>query len=103
MYNNRSRKRGFEVRFRVSEDEYKRIEFKVKSSGLTKQEYLLKSALEKEIVVQGSIKMFKSLKDTMNEILVELKRIQSADEVDKEFLEMIKYIQNMVERVINAE
>ena len=41
------------VAFRVSEEEAKMIDTQVKLSGLTKQDYIVKRLLQKDIVVQG--------------------------------------------------
>lgn len=87
------------VNFRVTPKEAKELDKYVSLSGLQKQEYLVSKVLNKEIVVQGNPKVFKNLKKTMNDILIELKRINRNSEIDKEFLELIKYVEDLCERL----
>ena len=58
------RTRPRQVKFWVTEEELEEINNKVKSANLTKQEYLLRSALNKKITVIPGLK----------EILIELSR-----------------------------
>lgn len=60
-----NRSRPKQIVIRASEKEFKQIKDKVKKSKLTQNEYLLKSALDKKIVVV----------DGVRDLTVELKRI----------------------------
>lgn len=60
-----NRKRPKQIVIRASEKEFERIKSKVAKSKLTQNEYLLKSALDKEIIVIDGIK----------DLTMELKRI----------------------------
>lgn len=99
--NKQGRKRDICIRFRVTETELKQIDYRARISGLTRQEYLLNNMLNQQVTVQGSIKIFKSLKDIMKEILVELKRIAAGGHVDLELIKLIKYIHDSYERVLS--
>lgn len=61
---NENRKRDKQIKFYVNEKEYDQIKKKVKKSKLKQQEYLIKSALNKKIIVIDGLK----------EILLELSR-----------------------------
>ena len=61
------------VAFRVSEEEAKQIDACVRLSGLSKQDYIVKRLLCREIVVQGNPRVYKALKNQMKEIYEELK------------------------------
>ena len=61
---NENRKREKQIKFYVNEKEYDQIKKKVKKSKLKQQEYLIKSALNKKIIVIDGLK----------EILLELSR-----------------------------
>ncbi len=50
------------VAFRVSEEEAKLLDIQVRLSGLTKQDYIIKRLLCKEIVVQGNPRVYKALR-----------------------------------------
>ena len=61
---NENRKREKQIKFYVNEKEYDQIKNKVEKSKLKQQEYLIKSALNKKIIVIDGLK----------EILLELSR-----------------------------
>ncbi len=80
------------VAFRVSKEEDAAIEEAVHLAGITKQDYITRKLLNRDVVVVKSTKTYKALKDKMDEILSELKRIQSSSECTSEFLETIQYV-----------
>ena len=75
-YDRKGRWRSKTVAFRMSPEENNEVNIKVKLSGLTKQDYLVNKALEKEIVVQGNPKVYIALKRQLEEVLGELERLQ---------------------------
>ena len=89
---NKGRFRSRTIGFRVSPEEDAQINVAVSLSGLTKQDYIVKRLLCRDIVVQGNPRVYKALKDRLGEVLDELKRIESGAGVDKELLENIKLI-----------
>ena len=64
-------------------------------SGLQKQEYLTANMLRQQIKVYGNPRVFKALKYQMNEIVTELRRIDSSAELDKEFMDLIRYVEEL--------
>ena len=89
---NKNRWRNRSIAFRVSEEENEQINIAVKLSGLSKQDYITRRLLCKDIVVQGNPRVYKALKDTMAEVLEELRRIASGDNVSGELLDTISQI-----------
>jgi predicted DNA-binding protein len=75
-YDRKGRWRSKTVAFRMSPEENNELNIRVKFSGLTKQDYLVNKALEKEIVVQGNPKVYIALKRQLEEVLQELKALQ---------------------------
>ena len=73
---NRGRWRNKTVAFRVSEEEAKQINECVRLSGLTKQDYIVRRLMCRDIVVQGNPRVYKALKNQMAELYEELKRIE---------------------------
>ena len=71
---NRGRWRNKTVAFRVSEEEAKQIDECVRLSGLTKQDYIVRRLMCRNIVVQGNPRVYKALKNQMTELYEELKR-----------------------------
>ena len=78
--------------FMMSPEEREDLDTRVRLSGLTKQEYMVRRLLERDVVVQPSSRIFKALRDQMTEILEELKRIESGASVDDELLATIKTV-----------
>ena len=92
VLDDKGRWRNRSIAFRMSPEESEALNTRVRLSGLTKQEYLNKRSLEKEIIVVGNIRLYKALRDQMAEILVELKRIESGTSLDEELLDIIRLI-----------
>ena len=89
---NHNRFRNITVGFRVSPEENEAINAAVKLSGLPKQEYCYRRCLERDIVVQGNPRVYKALRDQLAAVLTELQRIENADGVTDELLELIELI-----------
>ena len=89
---NHNRWRSKTVAFRVSPEEDVQIETAVRLSGLTKQDYITRRLLCREIVVQGNPRVYKALRNELNSVLEELKRIEAGQSIDGELLETIRLI-----------
>lgn len=89
---NKGRFRSRTVGFRVSPEEDRQINTAVSLSGLTKQDYIVKRLMCKDIVVQGNPRVYKALKNQLAAVLNELSRIENGAEVDEELLETINLI-----------
>ena len=87
-----NRWRNKTVAFRVSPEEDEQLEIFVKLSGLTKQDYITRRLLEKEIVVQGNPRGYKALRDELAAVLDELRRIEAGQGVNDELLDTIQMI-----------
>lgn len=92
VYDGKGRFRGKIVSFRCSEEENEMLNAAVKLSGLTKQDYIINKVTNREVVVQPNPRVYKALKDTLAEVLAELKRIDSGSDVDGDLLEIIQLI-----------
>lgn len=87
-----NRWRNINVSFRVSPEEDEQIETAVRLSGLTKQDYITRRLLCKDIVVQGNPRVYKALRDQLASVLTELQRIESGSGVNDELLDTIELI-----------
>ena len=87
-----NRFRSITVGFRVSPEENEQINTAVALSGLPKQEYCYRRCLNRDIVVHGNPRVYKALKDHMESILDQLKRIEAGQSVDEDLLENINLI-----------
>mgnify|MGYP000282040812 FL=1 len=61
-------------------------------SGLTKQDYITKRLLCRDVVVQGNPRVYKALRDELATVLAELWRIRDRANVDSELLDTIRMI-----------
>ena len=74
---NKNRWRNKTVAFRVSPEEDEQIETAVRLSGLTKQDYITRRLMCREVVVQGNPRVYKALRNEFAAVLVELQRIEA--------------------------
>ena len=86
-YDNHNRWRNKTVAFRVSAEEDLQLETLVKLTGLTKQDYIIRRLLKRDVVVQGNPKVYKALRDQLSAVLDELHRIEH--DADKKKHEMM--------------
>ena len=89
---NHNRWRNRTVAFRVSDEENAQIDLAVKLTGLTKQDYITRRLLCKDVVVQGNPRVYKALRDQFAAVLDELRRIEAGAGVDEELLDTINLI-----------
>lgn len=89
---NKGRWRNRAVSFRVSEEEGKLIDECVALSGLTKQDYIIRKLQCRDVIVQGNPRVYKALRNKMEEIYEELKRLKNCSEENDELLYTIQVV-----------
>ena len=94
---NHNRWRNRTVAFRVSEEENAQIDLAVKLTGLTKQDYITRRLLCKDVVVQGNPRVYKALRDQLTAVLEQLQRIEAGEGVDDDLLDTINLIANIMD------
>ena len=87
-----NRWRNKTVAFRMSAEEDLQLETLVKLTGLTKQDYIIRRLLGREVVVQGNPRVYKALRDQLAAVLDELRRIEARQGVNDELLDTIQMI-----------
>lgn len=87
-----NRWRSKTVAFRVSPEEDVQIETAVRLSGLTKQDYITRRLLCRDVVVQGNPRVYKALRNELAAVLDELRRIEAGAAVDGELMDTIELI-----------
>lgn len=88
----KGRWRNHTVAFRVSDEESKLLNDLVALSGLTKQDYITRRLLCRDIVVQGNPRVYKALKKQMAAIYEELKRMEGVGPENDELLYTLQVI-----------
>lgn len=86
------------IAFRMSPEEAAQLDEAVRLSGITKQDYITKKLLDREVVVQPSPRVYKALRDKLGEVLDELKSIDDGQPVDDRLLETI----NLIAQILNG-
>ena len=94
---NHNRWRNITVAFRVSPEEDQQIEMAVKLTGLTKQDYITRRLLCRDVVVQGNPRVYKALRDQFAAVLDELRRIEAGSGVSDELLDTINMMAGIME------
>lgn len=96
-YDNHNRWRNKTVAFRVSAEEDLQLETFVSITGLTKQDYITRRLLCKDVVVQGNPRVFKALRDQFAAVLDELQRIEAGAGVDDELMDTIQMMATIMD------
>lgn len=94
---NRGRWRDKTIAFHVSPAEWKEIHLRADLSGMLLQNYLIKSTIYQQIVFVGNKKNLDCIHDKMEEIIQELKRIQTASEMNEELLTPLWLVMEILE------
>ena len=94
---NHNRWRSKTVAFRISPEEDEQLEVFVKLSGLTKQDYITRRLLCKDVVVQGNPRVYKALRDQFVAVLNELRRIEAGASVNDELMDTIHMIAEIMD------
>ena len=81
----------------MSPEENALLDSYARLSGMTKQDYMIARLLQKDIVVQGNPRVYKALRNQLDAVLMELRRIGSAGQVEPERMDQIEYMVRIME------
>lgn len=95
----KNRWRNVVVGFRMSPQEAEELNVKVSLSGLSKQDYLIKSCLGQELHIVCGRKVAREMQMYLEAILEELQNMETTEEMDEELLTPLKHILE----ILNAE
>ena len=87
---NKGRWRNVIISFRMSPQERDDLNVRVKLSGLSKQDYIIKRLSERDVIVQPNTRVYKALRNQMADILTELRRIENGANIDSDLLDKIQ-------------
>jgi hypothetical protein len=93
----KNRWRNLTVAFRMTPEENDDLNCRVRLSGLTKQDYIIKRLSERDIVVCGNPRVYKALRNEMAAIRSELQRLESAGSAGAEFLALLRLVTETVD------
>ena len=92
----KGRWRNKTVSFRMSKEEVTLLDNLVSLSGLTKQDYIIKRLLCKDVVVVGNTRVYKALKSHMEQLCMELKKLTNGNEIDDVTASTIQFINQIL-------
>ena len=84
-----NRWRSKTVAFRMSPEEANTLDEFVRLSGLTKHDYLIDRALQRDVKVQGNPRVYKALRNELTSLCDELKRVETVGQVNDDFLSVM--------------
>ena len=88
----KNRWRNRTIGFRMSDEENEQLNKIVAATGLTKQDYIIKRLLGKEIVVMPNPRVYSALKSLLQNVYDELQKFDKTIQLDDEFLETVHFI-----------
>jgi len=91
------RLRSVTVGFRVSPEESEDLNARVRLSGLTKQDYIIKRLQCQDVVVNGNPRVYKALRNQMADILEELHRLERAGDAGEEFFSLLRLVAEIMD------
>ena len=99
---NENRRREKQIKFYVNEKEYDQIKKKVEKSKLKQQEYLIKSALNKKIIVIDGLKeILLELSREGNNLNQIAKKINEGEQRDiKEMKNKLNNLWDLIEKIL---
>lgn len=80
------------VAFRMSPEEAGLLQRLADISGMTKQDYLIERALERNVTVMPNKRMQRYMEDSMLYVYKELRRIERAGDMPGELAELVKQV-----------
>jgi hypothetical protein len=92
VYDGKGRWRSTAMAFRISPEEIADLNIRVKLSGLTKQDYIIRRLQCRDVIVQGNPRVYKALRDQLSAVLDELRRIATGKPINSELLDTINLI-----------
>ena len=92
ILDHQGRWRSHTIAFRISPEENDDLNARVRMSGLTKQDYIIKRVQYRDVVVQGNPRVHKALRNQLITVLEELQRIESGAQIDNDLMDVIRLI-----------
>lgn len=77
---------------RVSPEENAEINALVALSGMTKQDYVIHRLQDREITVMGNPRVYKTLKNQMEQLYLEIKQLCDASQITPEMWSVLQYM-----------
>ena len=87
------------IAFRVSAEDYDKIQLLTDISGMVKQDYLLSRALGREIIVHPNIRIQKYLEKYLAGISAELERLNPGDGIPSTITDTLDLVLSIIKQL----
>lgn len=91
------------VNFRVTQEEKQLLDNRIELSGLSRQEFVIKSCLHQKITTVGNVKTFEAIKKQMAVIDKHILSITKSEQLDLEVLESLRMVLEMLDGLEKKE
>lgn len=91
------------VNFRVTPEEKQLLDNRIELSGLSRQEFFIKSCLHQKITTVGNVKTFEAIKKQMAVIDKHILSITKSEQLDLEVLESLRMVLEMLDGLEKKE
>lgn len=91
-----NRLRSVVVGFRMSPEESELLNSLVKVSGLSKQDYLINRALQRDVIVNGNPRVYIGLKKELIALYNEMHRLNNCSQITEEQLILLNQIMKIL-------
>ena len=91
------RRRNKTVSFRMLNEEVTLLNNLVSLSGLTKQDYIIKRLLYKDVVVVGNTRIHKALKNHVEQLYIKIKKLTNGNQIDDVTTSTIQFINQILQ------
>lgn len=88
----KQRKRNLILNFRVSPEEKRLIDERIRLSGLKRQDFFIQSCMHQKIITYGNIRTFSEINKRINVIEKTLNSLHKVDELDLDTSESLRMI-----------
>lgn len=98
LKDDKNRWRNKTIAFRASPEEAEELDRRVRLCGArTKQDYILESVLKQNVTAIGNPRMLTQFRAQLNEIIRELRRVSSPDDIPEELFTPIRTMLEILE------
>ena len=91
--------RSITIAFRISPQENEELNKLVAISGMTKQDYIMNRLANRDVVVVGNPRVYKALKNNMEQLYFEFSRLCDASETSVETRHVLQYLAEVYDRM----
>lgn len=85
------------IAFRVTPEEDAQIHALAQLSGMTKQDYIIHRLTNRDVVITGNPRVHKALKQQMEQLILEFRKLTSATELCPETTVVLEYLARIYE------